>query len=179
MFRRIAAEVSWALAGIDHEVEHIGSTSVPGLAAKPIIDLFAILGSGDDGPAAINALGKAGWRHEGDGGLRGRERFTTRPDLPYHHLYLVVRGNEQHLRQTRFRDILRSDAKARAQYVDLKFSLAPLLATDRAAYTNGKTEIVESILRRSRCSPNSSNGQTDPGRTKTNAVRPSRAEPAN
>jgi GrpB-like predicted nucleotidyltransferase (UPF0157 family) len=150
MFRQVAAEVSRALAGIDHEVEHIGSTSVPGLAAKPIIDLFAVLASTDNVPAAINALGRAGWNHEGDRGLAGRESFTVRPGLPYHHLYLVVRGNDQHLRQKRFRGILRTDASARADYADLKFRLAPLLATDRAAYTNGKTELVQSLLMRHR-----------------------------
>lgn len=147
-FRRIAAEVSRALVGIDHEVEHVGSTSVPGLAAKPIIDLFAVLCSGTDVPAAIAALGDCGWQHEGDGGLAGRESFTVRPDLPYHHLYVVVRGNHQHLVQTRFRDILRTDPQARAEYARLKIKLAPLLATDRGAYTEGKTEFVESLLRR-------------------------------
>lgn len=148
MFRQIAADVSRALAGVDHEVEHIGSTSVPGLAAKPIIDVFAVVGSSSDVPAAITALGEAGWRHEGDGGLPGRENFTVRPDLPYHHLYLVVRGNEQYRLQTRFRDILRTDPQARAEYTRLKIKLAPLLATDRVAYTEGKTELIESLLRR-------------------------------
>lgn len=148
MFRQVATEVSRALADIDHEIQHIGSTSVPGLAAKPIIDLFAVLDSANDVPTAIEALAAGGWPHEGDGGLTGRESFRARPDLPYHHLYLVVRGNEQYLRQTQFRDILRSDAKARAEYVELKLTLAPLLVTDRTAYTDGKTELIESLLRR-------------------------------
>lgn len=148
MFRQVAAEVGRALTGIDHSVEHIGSTSVPGLAAKPIIDLFAVVSSIKDVPAAIAALGDHGWRHEGDGGLAGRESFTVRADLPYHHLYLVVRGNQQHLVQTRFRDILRNDPRARAEYAQLKFELAPLLATDRAAYTEGKTDFVKSLLGR-------------------------------
>ncbi|WP_268239260.1 GrpB family protein [Microlunatus endophyticus] len=148
MFRQVAAEVNRALAGIEHEVEHIGSTSVPGLAGKPIIDLFAVVSSSDDVQAAIAALGQHGWLHEGDGGLEGRESFPVRPDLPYQHLYLVVRGNEQHLLQTRFRDILRADEQARTEYAGLKAKLAPLLATDRAAYSEGKTELVHSVLRR-------------------------------
>lgn len=146
MFGQIAAEVTRALASIDHDVEHVGSTAVPGLAAKPIIDLFAVLSTTDDVPVAIKMLGEHGWHHEGDGGRPGRESFTVRPDLPYHHLYLVVRGNQEYLRQTRFRDILRADPQIREQYADLKFRLAPLLATDRVAYTEGKTELINSVL---------------------------------
>lgn len=90
MFREIAGVVSRALVGIDHEMEHIGSTSVPGLAAKPIIDLFAVVSSFDAVGTAVVALREHGWRHEGDGGLRGRESFAVRTDLPYHHLCVVV-----------------------------------------------------------------------------------------
>lgn len=129
-------------------MEHIGSTSVPGVAAKPIIDLFAVVSSFDAVGTAVVALREHGWRHEGDGGLRGRESFAVRTDLPYHHLYVVVRGNEQHRLQTRFRDILRTDGRARAEYLELKYALAPLLTTDRAAYTDGKTDLIASVLRR-------------------------------
>lgn len=104
--------------------------------------------SNSDVPVAIAALGQNGWQHEGEGGLAGRESFTVRPDLPYHHLYLVVRGNQQHRLQTQFRDILRGDAHAREEYAQLKVRVAPLLNTDRAAYTEGKSELIESLLRR-------------------------------
>lgn len=146
MFESIADAVSRALAGIDHVVEHIGSTAVPGLAAKPIIDLLAVLSRDGDVAAAIRALDQHGWRHEGDGGRSGRESFTVRPDLPYQHLYLVVRGSEQHVLPMRFRDILRTDVRAREQYAELKIRLAPLLMTDRVAYTEGKTELIKTVL---------------------------------
>jgi GrpB-like predicted nucleotidyltransferase (UPF0157 family) len=68
--------------------------------------------------------------------------------LPYHHLYLVVQGNEQHRLQTRFRDILRADERARTEYATLKKALAPSLLADRVAYTEGKTEFVRSVLAR-------------------------------
>ncbi|WP_091520517.1 GrpB family protein [Microlunatus soli] len=148
MFREIATAVDRALDEVDHGIEHIGSTSVPGLAAKPIIDLFAVVPTADQMPAVIAALVGAGWGHEGDGGLSGRERFASRPDLPYHHLYVVVRGNRQHTVQLRFRDILRTDANARELYAARKYELAPLLRTDRTAYNAGKSDLIASILDR-------------------------------
>lgn len=148
MYAEIAMEVSRALDVIDHEVLHIGSTAVPGLAAKPVIDVFAVLNSPRDIDSAISALGNHGWLHEGDGSIPGREMFTVRHDLPYHHLYLVVRDSEQHRLQIRFRDILRQAPRARAEYATLKIKLAPLLKSNRAAYTDGKTEFIESVLRR-------------------------------
>jgi GrpB-like predicted nucleotidyltransferase (UPF0157 family) len=147
-YRRIADEVDRALVAVSHTTEHIGSTAVPGLAAKPIIDLFAVVESLGQLCDAISALGGAGWKHEGDGGLAGRERFISRTDLPYHHLYVVVRGNRQYQVQTRFRDILRTDPVARDEYAQLKLSLASVLAMDRAAYTEGKSALISDLLMR-------------------------------
>lgn len=147
-YERIAAVVDAALDDLPHAVEHVGSTAVPGLAAKPIIDLFAVVETAAAVGPALARLGAAGWDHEGDGGMPGRECFRSRPDLPYHHLYLVVRNNEQYLLQTRFRDILRAHPDARDEYAILKRRLAPLLTTDRVAYTEGKTELVAALLAR-------------------------------
>ncbi|PSK88777.1 GrpB protein [Murinocardiopsis flavida] len=68
-------------------MEHVGSTAVPRLAAKPVIDLLVVAESDAGIPRAIAALEAGGWSHQGDGGLPGRERFTSRSGLPYHHLY--------------------------------------------------------------------------------------------
>ncbi|HEY8588113.1 MAG TPA: GrpB family protein [Naasia sp.] len=84
--------------------------------------------------------------HDGDGGVVGRERFTARPDLPRHHLFLVVLGEGEHLRMTRFRDLLRASPEARTEYGLLKRRLAPLLLVDRDVYTDGKTEFIRRLL---------------------------------
>jgi len=147
-YRRIADEVDRALVTVPHTTEHIGSTAVPGLAAKPIIDLFAVVELVSQVREAVGALGRSGWKHEGDLGLPGRECFISRMDLPYHHLYVVVGGNHQHRVQTRFRDILRTEPAARDEYAHLKMALASLLATDRVAYTEGKSALINDILMR-------------------------------
>lgn len=118
-FQLITGAVERALAQVPHTVEHVGSTAVPGLTAKPIIDLFAVVDSRAAVADAIAALGRAGWAHEGECGVPGRECFVSRADLPYHHLYVVIRGNDQHRAQTQFRDTLRTQPEARARYAAL------------------------------------------------------------
>lgn len=126
-------------------VEHVGSTSVPGLAAKPIIDLDIVVA--DDAVAGVIArLARLGWAHEGDGGIAGREAFVSRSDLPPHHLYVVVEGGPAHRDHIDLRDLLRRRPDLAVRYGELKRSLAPLLFTDRDAYGRGKTELIDTLL---------------------------------
>jgi len=87
-----------ALDGIDHVTEHVGSTSVPGLDAKPVIDMDVVVADRAGVQAAIAALEAAGWRHQGDQGIVGREAFQPPGDAIYHHLYVVVTGSKPHRR---------------------------------------------------------------------------------
>lgn len=146
-FTCIAAAVDDALGDLPHQVEHIGSTAVPGLAAKPIIDLFVVVASAAQVAGVMTRLGRVGWSHEGDGGIRGRDRFAAREGLPYHHLYLVVEGNEPHQAQIAFHDLLRTHPRAAEEYANLKRHLGPLLATDRSAYAEGKTDLISHLTR--------------------------------
>lgn len=150
-FRRVAAAAGAALAGIQHRVEHIGSTAVPGLAAKPIIDVFVIIREVDLRDT-LKALETAGWAHEGDGGIPGRESVKSRPDLPYHHLYVVVDGNEPCVNQIRFRDYLRAHPATASAYGDLKTGLEPLLRRNRDAYGEAKTDFILEVLANDRSS---------------------------
>jgi GrpB-like predicted nucleotidyltransferase (UPF0157 family) len=129
---------------------HVGSTSVPGLAAKPIIDVDVVVLRPDDVPAMVALIEAAGWSHEGDLGIPGREAFGPRADLPTHHLYVVVEGSAPHLDHVDFRDYLRAYPGEAEQYAALKRTLAPLLATDRAAYLGGKSDLITEILARAR-----------------------------
>lgn len=130
--------------------EHVGSTSVPGLLAKPIVDVDVVIESADSVAGVLALLEAAGWAHEGDRGIPGREAFESRPDLPPHHLYLVVRGSAPHRDHTDLRDHLRASTEDAVRYSDVKRSLAHLLPHDRAAYTEGKAAIVSELLSRSR-----------------------------
>jgi GrpB-like predicted nucleotidyltransferase (UPF0157 family) len=136
-----------ALAGIAHVTEHVGSTAVPGLDAKPIIDLDVVVPAGASPGPAVAALAAAGWEPEGDLGITGREAFRPPADTVYHHLYVVVEGSPAHRDHVELRDYLRAHPDAAARYGALKRRLAGLLETDRAAYSDGKAEMIAELLR--------------------------------
>jgi GrpB-like predicted nucleotidyltransferase (UPF0157 family) len=148
VFSQLRGMLAIALGSLPAAIEHVGSTSVPGAAAKPIIDIDIVLGSGDDLPTVISLLAKLGYRHVGDLGIAGREAFDNPPGLPAHHLYVVVAGNSEHMRHLRFRDYLRSHPEVRDQYSALKKSLGRKFGDDREAYTEAKTAFIEDVLNR-------------------------------
>jgi GrpB-like predicted nucleotidyltransferase (UPF0157 family) len=153
-FAEIHTRLTPYLAEIPHEVEHVGSTAVPGLAAKPIIDVDIVVPSAELVPAAISRLEAAGYRHEGDQGIPGREAFALPSDaVHYHHLYVVVEGNKAHRDHVLLRDHLRVDAADRERYADRKRELAHLLTTDRIAYVSGKGALVEELIAKAGGSP--------------------------
>jgi GrpB-like predicted nucleotidyltransferase (UPF0157 family) len=139
-----------ALAGVPHVTEHVGSTAVPGLDAKPIIDIDVVLPDRAGVRPAVEALARAGWRPEGDLGVQGREAFAPPENLPYHHLYVVVSGNRAHRDHVDLRDFLRSHPDHAARYAQLKHDLEHLLATDRVAYTEGKATLITKFLNEAR-----------------------------
>jgi GrpB-like predicted nucleotidyltransferase (UPF0157 family) len=127
-------------------VEHVGSTAIPGLAAKPIVDVDVVVASESEVAATIVAITECGWRHQGNLGIQDREAFTGRFDLPPHHLYVVLAGSRPHLDHIDLRDHLRDNAIDAAHYGDLKRRLAPLLAEDRQAYLAAKSELIADLL---------------------------------
>jgi GrpB-like predicted nucleotidyltransferase (UPF0157 family) len=118
----LATRVKAALGSLVATVEHIGSTAVPDLAAKPIIDLDVVLASPTDLPEAIRLLATIGYIHEGDLGIAGREAFRSPPGEPRHHLYVLTVDAHELRRHLAFRDVLRADNTLRDKYAALKRS---------------------------------------------------------
>jgi GrpB-like predicted nucleotidyltransferase (UPF0157 family) len=148
-FDRLRSRIEPALKGMAHRIEHIGSTAVPGLAAKPIIDLDVIVPAAEHAAGAITRLAKLGYVHEGDLGVPGREAFRA-PDVhPKHHLYLCVEGSAALANHLRVRDALRADPVLAREYVRLKLRLAHQSGSDMSQYTLGKAAFLNSILRMS------------------------------
>jgi len=141
-FERIAARALAALGPLGIRAEHLGSTAVPGLAAKPVIDLAIVVPSGHDLPAAVDALATLGYAHEGDLGVPGREAFRCPSGERRHHLYVCVEGAAELDRMRAFRDRLRADPVEAAAYAALKREIAAQHRHDRVAYTDAKTEYV-------------------------------------
>jgi GrpB-like predicted nucleotidyltransferase (UPF0157 family) len=135
-----------ALGGLASTIEHVGSTSVPGLAAKPIIDIDVVLQSELDVPRAIRLLSAVGYRHQGDLGIPGREAFESPSGLQAHHLYLVVQGNGELRKHIAFREYLRTHPEAREGYANLKRALSVKYRNDRVAYSEGKTGFILEVL---------------------------------
>lgn len=149
LFRAEAARITHAIAaaGLPGLVlEHVGSTAVPGLAAKPILDLAAGRPGAVPAAAYVPVLESMGYIHRGDGGIPGRE-FFRRGALRSHHIHLVEHDGLHWRRYLRFRDALRSDPALREAYAELKRALATRHPRDREAYIAGKTEFVEAALR--------------------------------
>jgi GrpB-like predicted nucleotidyltransferase (UPF0157 family) len=146
LFERLAAPLRAAVADLGGVVEHVGSTAVPGLAAKPIVDIDVVLGAADDVPAATERLRRLGYVYQGDKGIPGREAFLWPPGAPVHHLYVVVAGTAPHRAHVRFRDLLRERPDVADAYAALKRRLAEQHVADRLGYTEAKTAFIEAAL---------------------------------
>lgn len=136
------------LLGHPAEIHHIGSTSVPGLCAKPKLDIDAVLLTNDARFHATEHLKRNGYVFHGD--PYGADRWTfTKDDTPCGtRLYLCLPGNPAHRDRILFRDYLRSHPEAAANYAALKRQLASGANGDWDHYTGGKSDFVTDILRR-------------------------------
>jgi GrpB-like predicted nucleotidyltransferase (UPF0157 family) len=129
-------------------IQHVGSTAVPDLPAKPVIDIAAPVKSPGDARRAIPALQEAGWLYwPSDPNGSWRLWFLRpSPEVRTHHLY-VISQDDPHLHElTACRDRLRADQVARERYAELKSSLAQKHRLDRDAYTAAKTLFIAELL---------------------------------
>lgn len=149
---RLCRELDTALAGrLVAPVEHVGSTAVPGLAAKPVIDLQGAVLDLDEGHAVAEALAPQGWHAvpvELDARPWRRLLVRVADGRRAAHLHLLVAGSARWREQLAFRDALRADPALAREYARLKHLLAGRHATDREAYTAGKAAFVRRVLRR-------------------------------
>lgn len=148
-FKMLHAAIWPHISEIALTLEHVGSTSVPGLAAKPIIDMTIVVPEKVHIPLIINRLASIGINHRGDLGIKGREAFTQLQGYPAHHLYACV-ANAQPLRNhLTIRDALRNDSALAKAYGELKFSLAAKYVNDIDSYVEAKSSFILTILKAS------------------------------
>lgn len=125
-------------------IEHVGSTSVPGLPAKPIIDVDLIV-KRSDVDAAIAAMAVAGYRYLGDLGVADRHAFTAPTDAIRQNTYVVVEGCLSLRNHLGLREVLRADAELRDEYAAVKRRLAAE-TDDIDVYVDGKSDVIRRIL---------------------------------
>ena len=143
-FGAVRAALRTAVDGVPVlAIEHVGSTSVPGLAAKPVIDVDVVV-ERSDVPAAIRALERVGYTYRGDLGIPDRHSLAE-PDPPRRNVYVVVNGSLALRNHLAVRDALRAHANLRAAYADLKTRLAAEVG-DIGDYVERKSELLTRIL---------------------------------
>ncbi len=136
---RLLAAAPEAVAG----VHHVGSTSVPGLAAKPVIDVLLVLHRPlDDGE--IDRVATGGFEYRGEYRIAGRQYFSRR-EAPAVHVHAFVADHPDIDRMVAFRDYLRAHPNTAREYEALKWDLAARL--DRASYTEAKTDFIRAVER--------------------------------
>lgn len=144
-FARLRDRAQAALGEVAVAIEHVGSTAVPGLATKPVIDMV-VVASEAEVAAAIGCLERIGYAPRGDLGVEGREAFDVPAGEPLHHLYVSPATSAELQAQLRFRDRLLADPALAAEYAALKRALAIRFRDDRPAYTDAKTDFVTAVV---------------------------------
>lgn len=148
-FNQIREELESALGALAVAIEHVGSTSVAGLSAKPIIDIDIVISDKSMLSETIEALSQIGYIHEGDLGISGREAFTyeDKEHLMKHHLYVCPSDSPELRRHLAFRDYLRTHPEAAKEYGRIKEQAAKLFPHDIERYIAYKSAFIERIYR--------------------------------
>lgn len=152
-FQQISNILQATLMPNEVRIEHIGSTAVPGLAAKPIIDIDMIYEDSIHFVDIKSSLETIGYFHNGDQGIPDREVFKRRSselhpvlDQIPHHLYICPITSQELKRHLLFRDYLRKNSKARDQYQQLKLQIARVALQDRKRYAQLKEQMARAMI---------------------------------
>ncbi|WOF73289.1 GrpB family protein [Parvibaculaceae bacterium PLY_AMNH_Bact1] len=145
-FEKLALQMKTACGDKLVTIHHIGSTSVPGLAAKPLIDMMPELRHHEEGPALAPLLEPLGFIYFGAYGIDGRHFFRRKGDVDVN-VHMFETGHIEIERHVVFRDALRSDTKLLEAYQALKEELAARFPNDVDSYARSKSDFIESVLR--------------------------------
>lgn len=138
------------LDGLAWAVEHVGSTSVPGLAAKPILDVDVVIPSSSVFNQVKAKLEEIGYFHRGDLGVEGREAFgyLEKPNFMRHHLYVLAQDSEELKRHIGFRDWLRVHPLDAEEYERVKLEAAKRYPDDIESYIEAKSDFIQQIYQK-------------------------------
>jgi len=145
---RILVALDGAMEGVV-AIEHVGSTAVPGLAAKPIIDMMIGVHDLSAGERAVEPMASLGYEYLGENGIPDRLYFR-KGNPRTHHVHMVRHGGEFWERHVLFRDLLRERPDIAARYGVLKKDLAIKHRTQRLEYTEAKSPFIEEALAKAR-----------------------------
>jgi len=150
-YEKIVASLGKDIIYNSIKIEHVGSTSVEGLSAKPVIDLDIVIEK-DKFAIIKELLNKKGYEHEGDLGIEGREAFSYsgKEELMTHHLYVCPKNSKELFKHITFRNFLENNPALAAEYSKVKEQAAVIYPDDIDKYMEFKSEIIEKIYKKCR-----------------------------
>ena len=148
-FEKIKNELNKAIGDLVVSIEHVGSTSVTGMSAKPCIDIDVVIKDYSVFDEVVEKLGSIGYIHEGNLGIKDRHAFkyTDKSHLKTHHLYVCPQHSEELHRHITFRDFLRSNPDAVKKYSQTKEAGAKLFPDSIDQYIQYKTPCIEELYK--------------------------------
>ena len=148
-FEEIKSEIEMAIGNLIVGIEHVGSTSVKGLSAKPCVDLDVIIKDYSVFDEIVKRLEVIGYIHEGDLGIKDREAFkyTDKPHLMPHHLYVCPQYSAELHRHITFRDFLRNNQDAIRKYSEVKETAAELFPNEIDKYIEYKSPCIDELYK--------------------------------
>ena len=149
-FEEIKKEIERVIGDLIIGIEHVGSTSVEGLSAKPIIDIDVVIKDYSVFATVVQKLETIGYIHEGDLGIKDRAAFkySNKPHLQKHHLYVCPQYSEELHRHVTFRDYLKNNREAVKKYSLVKETAAILFPNEIEKYIDYKTPCIEELYMR-------------------------------
>ena len=148
-FEKIKSEIQEAIGELIIGIEHVGSTSVEGLSAKPCIDIDVIIEDYSVFESVVKKLNEIGYVHEGNLGIKDREAFdySEKSHLQKHHLYVCPKNSEELHRHITFRDFLRRNSEAVKEYGTIKEKAALLFPNDIEKYIEYKSPCIQELYK--------------------------------
>ena len=151
MYEQEKARIQDAIGEYLIDIQHVGSTSIPGLSAKPIIDIMPIIRDIALIPHCVQPLESLDYAYFGENGIPGRYYFRKPADImsqPHtYHLHVLEKGHDQWAMMLLFREYMLLHPESAQQYDLLKRELATKFGFDRVGYTDAKESFVKSIIR--------------------------------
>ncbi len=145
-------DIEEAIGDYIGDIQHVGSTSIIGMPAKPILDIAIAVKDFEEARICIEPLCKMGYTFKGENGIPRRHYFLKGEPCT-HHIHLLEKDSEEWKKLILFRDYLRSNQKTAEEYKELKRNLSEKLRGDRKAYQAAKTDFVAAVIRKSRLIP--------------------------
>ena len=152
LFEEEKARIITAVGPHILDIQHVGSTAIPGIPAKPIIDIGVAVRNFEEAAVCIEPIVQLGYTYRGENGIPRRHYFRKGNDVQprTHHIHINEIDGLDWKNQIDFRDYLRQHPETAVQYAQLKTDLAQRYPTDRLAYLYGKAPFIENVLRLAR-----------------------------